>query len=95
LKRNYSILHVEDDADDLFFVSDALRRSGIELPIEVATTGQQAIDFLTKTSATPPQTDAARPCLVLLDLNLPHKTGLEVLKWIRRESAWKTLIVIV
>jgi DNA-binding response OmpR family regulator len=31
----------------------------------------------------------------LLDLNLPRKTGLDVLRWIRRESLFKTLIVVV
>lgn len=35
------------------------------------------------------------PCLLLLDLNLPKKSGLEVLKWIRNEPAVSTLPVIV
>jgi len=93
--RNGFILLVEDDADDVYFVSEALRRSGIHLPLEVAHDGQKAVDLLLKAGHSVVPAEATHPCLVLLDLNLPRKTGLEVLKWIRQESPWKTLIVIV
>ena len=35
------------------------------------------------------------PCLVLLDLKLPHVMGMDVLAWIRNQPAWKTLPVLV
>jgi len=95
LKQNRSILLVEDDADDVFFISDALRRSGIELPLNVVNDGQAAVDFLRETAERATHAEDLRPGLVLLDLNLPRKTGLEVLRWIRQESVWKTLIVII
>lgn len=93
--KNCSILLVEDDEDDVYFVSDALRRSGIELPLEIARDGQAAVDFLFKATERAALGKELRPCLVLLDLNLPRKTGLEVLKWIRQESSCKTILVIV
>lgn len=94
MKKDFSILLVEDDADDVFFVSEALRRSGIDLPLEVASDGQQAMDLLSKTEES--GLDRGRvPCLVLLDLNLPRKSGLEVLRWIRQDSPNKSVIVIV
>ncbi len=95
MKRNGSILLVEDDADDVYFISDALRRSGIELPLHVAKDGQEAVDFLIQAGERVTEVDAVNPRLVLLDLNLPRKMGLEVLKWIRQESCWRTIIVIV
>jgi CheY-like chemotaxis protein len=95
LKKDCFILHVEDDADDVFFVSDALRRGGVEIPVEVVNDGDSAVEVLKDAGNRTPGTDAKKPCLVLLDLNLPRKTGLEVLKWIRQESPWKTLLVIV
>jgi|SRR5688572_20911777 len=94
MKRCF-ILLVEDDANDVFFVSDAVRRAGIEWPVEVSTDGQQAIDSLLQASNRALQPNAVNPCFVLLDLNLPRKTGLEVLRWIRQDSPWKTLPVIV
>ncbi len=93
MKKNSSILLVEDDPDDVYFVSDALRRSGVELPLEIVHDGQEAMAFLRK--ATEPIADASRPCLVLLDLNLPRRTGFDVLKWIREDLNWKELVVIV
>jgi CheY-like chemotaxis protein len=95
VKKNCSILLVEDDADDVFFITDALRRSGVDLPVDVAHNGQEAIDYLS--GATPPKENGPgpQPRLVFLDLNLPYKTGLQVLKWIRQESPWKIIPVIV
>ena len=94
MKRCF-ILLVEDDENDVFFVTDALRRVGIELPIEVANDGQQAIDILAQAGNGVRQPGSPNPCFVLLDLNLPRRTGLEVLDWIRQDSSWKTLPVIV
>jgi CheY-like chemotaxis protein len=94
LKDRGFILHVEDDADDVFFLAEALRRSVIDIPIEVVNDGQAAVEFLLLAGSVA-DPGASRPSLVLLDLNLPRKTGLEVLKWIRQESVFKTLIVIV
>jgi len=95
LKTNASILLVEDDADDVFFISRALRGSGLEIALDVVNDGQAAVDFFLKASERGINGDTPTPCLVLLDLNLPVKSGLEVLKWIRQQSPWKTLIVIV
>lgn len=95
MKRNCSILHVEDDADDVYFVSRALRSNGIDLPVNVVNDGQSAIRFLEQTDTQSIEGSATRPCLILLDLNLPHKSGLEVLRWIRQESRLKTTIVLV
>jgi CheY-like chemotaxis protein len=95
VKPNCSILLVEDDADDVYFISRALRSSGLDTPLEVVNDGQAAIDFISRAGERAQQPGATIPCLVLLDLNLPHKSGLEVLKWIRRESDFKSVIVIV
>ena len=95
MKGHGFILHVEDDANDVYFVARALRGSGVELPVEVVNDGQSAIDFLHNAADRIARPEAAKPCLIILDLNLPHKSGLEVLKWIRQESRWKTIIVLV
>ena len=71
----------------MFFLSRALA-GVIEAPLEIVSDGQAAMNYLTITSK-------PEPCVALLDLNLPHKSGLEVLKWIRQESKRPTLIVIV
>ena len=40
------ILQVEDDANDVFLLQHAMTKAGVENPIQVATDGQQAIDYL-------------------------------------------------
>lgn len=93
LKR--SILIVEDDGDDAFFLQDALRRSDIHLPIVVVHDGQEAVEYLARAKSEDTKAPGARPCLTLLDLNLPHRTGLDVLQWIREQEHWHELVVIV
>jgi CheY-like chemotaxis protein len=94
MKRG-SILLVEDDADDRYFIARAFQETALPASLHEVTDGQRAIDFLAGTPAHHPPSAESSPCLVLLDLNLPRKSGLEVLKWIRRESSWKTIVVIV
>ena len=95
MKNHPAILLVEDDADDVYFISRALRSSGLEPNLSVVHNGQDAVEFLMKAGQAPPESDSPHPCLLLLDLNLPRKHGLEVLKWLRAEEKWKTIIVIV
>jgi DNA-binding response OmpR family regulator len=93
--RSHSILLVEDDDNDVFFIKDALRRTGIQIPLDVANDGQEAIDHLVNANARLTERSQLEPGLVLLDLNLPRRSGLEVLKWIRRDPIWKMLIVVI
>ena len=95
MNKEAGILLVEDDADDVYFVSRAIRSSGLEVALQVVNDGQAAVDFLTTVALQGPITAGFQPCLVLLDLNLPRKSGMEVLRWIRNDPNWRLLIVIV
>lgn len=88
------ILLVEDDADDQYFISRAFKEVAVEARMEAVSDGQSAIDFLGRV-AHEKRGSTTRPGLVLLDLNLPRKSGLDVLKWIRGAAEWKTIVVIV
>src|SRR5205085_9628145 len=80
------ILHVENDANDVFFLQHALTEAGIANPVRVANDGQQAIEYLQCSRTFGDCEEFPLPCLILLDLKLPYVTGLDVLKWIRRKS---------
>jgi len=95
MKENCSILLVEDDTNDQYFLSRAFRQVEVPARLETVGDGQSAIDFLNSAPTRQAASGNASPAIVLLDLNLPLKSGLEVLKWIRKESPRKTIIVIV
>ena len=89
------LLLVEDDENDAFFFERALKKAGIAQSLRVVRDGQEAIHYL---GGSGPFTDRSAhplPQLVMLDLNLPVKNGLEVLKWLRSEAATQNLVVIV
>ena len=95
MKAANSILLVEDDADDVYFISRALRSTGVDVPLHLVNDGDAAVEFLARPRQRLDDAPDGRPALVLLDLNLPHKSGLEVLRWIRQDSDLKTIVVIV
>ena len=82
------ILLVEDNADDIFFMKRAFRTAGITATLEVVTDGDEAIQHLS-------DPDSTQPCLVILDLKLPKRGGLDVLRWIRHESNVRSMVVLV
>lgn len=82
-----SILYAEDREDDVFFLRRACRRAGFdgELAIHSVSDGQMAVDFLAGAGAYADRAKFPRPDLVLLDLKMPRRSGLEVLEWIRAQ----------
>ena len=70
------ILHVEDNPGDVLMTREALDVAGIPASVRIVTTGDEALDFLRRRG---PYTREARPDLVILDLNLPVRSGKELL----------------
>jgi len=91
---NKSILLVEDDENDVFLLTKALKRLGIGNPLHVACDGQQAIDYVEGQGKFSDRAEFPVPYLVLLDLKLPHVKGLDVLKRIREGEGPKPIVVI-
>lgn len=81
-----TILQVEDDPNDVFFLHKAMRKAGVDNPIQVARDGREAIAYLSGDGKFADRGLFQLPSLVLLDLKLPYVMGLDVLKWIRQRS---------
>jgi CheY-like chemotaxis protein len=92
---NHTILLVEDNEDDAYLMKRALRDAGIRNPLQIVEDGQQAIDYLAGHGAYADRKVAPMPMIVFLDLKLPHRSGHDVLEWIRRQPQFAKLIVIV
>ena len=89
------ILLVEDDADDETLTLRALTESKVENPIVVARDGAEALDYLLGQDAHAGRDDHSRPQVVLLDLQLPKISGLQVLQRIRETPHLRYLPVVV
>lgn len=85
------IFLAEDNPADVYLIRQALIEHNIDLPLEVAATGRQALSFL-KSRA---DQAAAKPALIVLDLNLPQHDGMEVLQEIRNHSCFAGVPVVI
>ena len=86
------VLLVEDNPGDVLLVQEALRDSRRVGRLSVVGDGAQALAFLRRR---PPHLAAPRPDLILLDLNLPCRTGQEVLEEIKRDPHFRRIPVVV
>jgi len=86
------LLLVEDNGADVFLVEQAIEFHQVPVRLIVAEDGEAACEYFEKTDA-----DSKLPCpaIVLLDLNLPKKSGTEVLEHVRKSSKCGTIPIIV
>jgi CheY-like chemotaxis protein len=91
-KRPARVLLVEDNEADVRLTREALRESGDTLRLSAVGDGEQALAYLRREGG---YAETARPDLVLLDLNLPRKNGLEVLEEMRADPSLAAIPVIV
>jgi len=89
--RPIEILLVEDNPGDVRLTREALSESRILNRLSVVTDGAAALDYLERRS---PYEEAPVPDLVLLDLNLPKISGLEVLEHIKNHERLKVVPVV-
>src|SRR5512146_599102 len=86
------ILLVEDNPGDVRLAQEALKESKVRNRLFVVDDGVEAMAFLRKQGE---YADAPRPDLVLLDLNLPRKSGREVLADMKKDPELRRIPVVV
>ena len=86
--RRLRILHVEDNVGDVRLIAEAFRETGRDHEID----GVEALDYLFRRGR---YAGTWRPDLILLDLNLPKKGGLEVLAEINADKELRQIPVVV
>ena len=93
--REGVILLAEDDPNDVLLIQRAFQRNHVTNPVQVVRDGEEALAYL---SGQAPFADRERhplPVLLLMDLKMPRKSGLEVLAWVRQQPGLKRLPIIV
>jgi len=93
-KSGDCVLYAEDEKCDIFFLERAFQSTGSPHWLNAVPDGEQAIDYLAGKGRFADRARHPLPALVLLDINMPKKSGLEVLKWIRQQPSFKSLSVL-
>ena len=88
-----TVLLVEDNPQDELLILRALRKVNVQATIDVVRDGQQAVDYLLRTGEFSDRPEGL-PALVLLDINLPKLSGLDVLKRVRTEPHTQLLPIV-
>ena len=88
-----TLLHVEDDPNDVLLLQRACRKAGLSVNVQAASDGDKAVAYLSGADGYSQRDKFPLPQLILLDLKMPRKSGLEVLSWIRSQPELKRIIV--
>lgn len=90
--RAVEILLIEDNQGDIDLIRKAMRDYEVRNNLHMVRDGGEALDFLRRTGKHPA---SPRPDLILLDLNLPVKSGREVLAEIKNDETFRRIPVVV
>ncbi len=88
MRNSRPVLLVEDDSVDAMTVKRALKDLDIKNPLIHALNGEEALEYLKSE-------DNNKPCIILLDLNMPRMNGIEFLQVIKVNDNLKKIPVIV
>ncbi|HEX8638132.1 MAG TPA: response regulator [Pyrinomonadaceae bacterium] len=88
-----TILLADDDPDDRLLVREAFEENHLLNPLHTVEDGEELMDYLHKRGKF--AATAVRPNLILLDLNMPRKSGMEALREIKSDASLRTIPVIV
>jgi DNA-binding response OmpR family regulator len=86
------VLVVEDSRADAFLIQDALKTANIDADVHVVTDGEAAVKFFDRADEDP---TVACPALVILDLNLPRRRGVDVLRHMRQSRRCSEVLVLI
>src|SRR6516225_8524692 len=88
-------LLVEDDSGDALLIRRAFVQAKVLNPVQVVSSGEEAIAYLSGTGRYANRAEFPLPELVLLDLKMPGIDGFEVLRWIRAQPGIRGMRVVV
>jgi CheY-like chemotaxis protein len=88
---NMLVLVVEDSAEDVYLISRAFEEAGLDCEFQVAEDGERAFRWIESMEAG----GQPRPSIVLLDLNIPRRSGDEVLERFRQSPGGEQIPVVI
>jgi CheY-like chemotaxis protein len=83
MEMPFPILLLEDDENDVFIFKRSLEKAGIPNPIHLAKDGQEGISYMAGEGQYSDRQQFPLPKVIICDLKMPRKTGLEFLAWLK------------
>src|SRR5580700_10308531 len=93
--KQITVLLVEDDLNDIFLVKRAFKKANLANPLQVVTDGAEAVQYLIGEGRYSDREAHPIPHLIVMDLKMPRKTGLEVLEWLKKDGDLKRIPVVI
>lgn len=90
-----TILHVEDDSNDMLLFRHAFQKAGVNCNLQAVGDGDEAIAYLNGERQFSDRQAHPLPSLVLLDLKMPRVSGFEVLSWMRQADEYRRIPVVI
>jgi CheY-like chemotaxis protein len=94
-KDRPTLLIVEDNEDDIFFVERIFKQIGARCELRFARDGMEAIEYLSGKSAFKDRAKYPMPTIILMDLKMPRRNGFEVLEWMHNQPEIRLIPTIV
>jgi CheY-like chemotaxis protein len=92
---DFVMLLIEDEPNDITLIQHAFAKASLVNPLKIVRDGEEAVKYLAGSEDFADRGRYPLPSLILLDLKLPRKSGLEVLQWLRQQPTLKHIPVIV
>ena len=88
------ILYVEDNEDDVTTLRYALFKNGFANPFHAVNSGEDALSYLQGEGKYADRRHYPMPYVLLLDINLPVRSGWDILRWVRSRPEVASMIVL-
>jgi CheY-like chemotaxis protein len=95
VNKNFPILLVEDNPDDVFFVERAFHTAQIQHPLFTVGDGHGAINYLSGSAEYADRSVYPLPRLVLADLKMPRVSGFDLIEWMRKDKDCRLMPIVV
>jgi CheY-like chemotaxis protein len=95
MRRQHTILIVDDDENDIFFVKRAFTEINVHCTFQMLKNGQEAVDYLQGHGEYANREKYPLPMMILMDLKMPIMDGFQVLAWLRTRPGIRVIPTIV
>ena len=93
--KDFTVLLVEDDLNDIFLVKRAFKIAKIENPLQVVTDGLEAIQYLRGEGKYADRDAYPLPRLIVMDIKMPRRSGFEVLECVKGDGPLRRIPIVI